>query len=43
MLTALAGFLAVAATRYGEHFCTFGNWVLLTALLASLLYIAMST
>ncbi|MCP3388123.1 FUSC family protein [Bradyrhizobium sp. CCGB12] len=31
VLTALAGFLAVAATRYGEHFRTLGNWVFIPA------------
>jgi hypothetical protein len=31
ILTALAGFLAVAATRYGEHFRTLGNWVFIPA------------
>ncbi|RXT36566.1 FUSC family protein [Bradyrhizobium betae] len=31
VLTALAGFLAVAATRYGEHFRTPGNWVFIPA------------
>ncbi|WBL76672.1 FUSC family protein [Bradyrhizobium xenonodulans] len=30
-LTALAGFLAVAGTRYGEHFRTLGNWVFIPA------------
>ena len=31
VLTALAGFLAVAVTRYGEHFRTLGNWVFIPA------------
>ncbi|WP_245323746.1 FUSC family protein [Bradyrhizobium stylosanthis] len=31
VLTALAGFLAVAGTRYGEHFRTLGNWVFIPA------------
>lgn len=31
VLTALAGFLAVAATRYGEYFRTLGNWVFIPA------------
>ncbi|QPF93652.1 FUSC family protein [Bradyrhizobium commune] len=31
LLTALAGFLAVAVTRYGEHFRTLGNWVFIAA------------
>lgn len=31
MLTALTGFLAVAATRHGEHFRTLGNWVFIPA------------
>ena len=31
VLTALTGFLAVAATRYGEHFRTLGNWVFIPA------------
>jgi len=31
VLTALAGFLAVAATRHGEHFRTLGNWVFIPA------------
>lgn len=31
LLTALAGFLAVAATRHGEHFRTLGNWVFIPA------------
>ncbi|MBR0791639.1 FUSC family protein [Bradyrhizobium manausense] len=31
VLTALTGFLAVAATRYGEHFRTLGNWVFIAA------------
>jgi len=30
-LTALTGFLAVAATRFGEHFRTLGNWVFIPA------------
>jgi hypothetical protein len=30
-LTALTGFLAAAATRYGEHFRTLGNWVFIPA------------
>jgi hypothetical protein len=31
VLTALAGFLAVAGTRYGEHIRTLGNWVFIPA------------
>src|SRR3954469_4825793 len=31
VLTALAGFLAVAVTRHGEHFRTLGNWVFIPA------------
>ncbi|WP_246670166.1 FUSC family protein [Bradyrhizobium stylosanthis] len=31
VLTALAGFLAVAGTRHGEHFRTLGNWVFIPA------------
>jgi uncharacterized membrane protein YccC len=31
VLTALAGFLAVAVTRYGEDFRTLGNWVFIPA------------
>lgn len=31
VLTALTGFLAVAATRHGEHFRTLGNWVFIPA------------
>ncbi|OPY98061.1 hypothetical protein A5906_34485 [Bradyrhizobium sacchari] len=31
VLTALAGFLAVAATRHGEDFRTLGNWVFIPA------------
>ncbi|MGY8635272.1 FUSC family protein [Bradyrhizobium sp. 14AA] len=31
VLTALAGFLAVAVTRFGEHFRTLGNWVFIPA------------
>lgn len=31
ILTALTGFLAVAATRHGEHFRTLGNWVFIPA------------
>lgn len=31
VLTALAGFLAVAATRHGEQFRTLGNWVFIPA------------
>ncbi len=31
LLTALAGFLAVTATRYGEQFRTLGNWVFIPA------------
>jgi hypothetical protein len=31
VLTALAGFLAVAVTRYGENFRTLGNWVFIPA------------
>lgn len=31
LLTALAGFLAVAVTRYGEDFRTLGNWVFIPA------------
>lgn len=31
VLTAFAGFLAVAVTRYGEHFRTLGNWVFIPA------------
>lgn len=31
VLTALAGFLAVAATRYGEDFRMLGNWVFIPA------------
>ncbi|MDH6260361.1 FUSC family protein [Bradyrhizobium sp. BR13661] len=31
VLTALAGFLAVAGTRYGEHLRTLGNWVFIPA------------
>jgi hypothetical protein len=31
VLTALAGFLAVAATRHGEHLRTLGNWVFIPA------------
>ncbi|MDN3276188.1 FUSC family protein [Frankia sp. RB7] len=31
VLTALAGLLAVAGTRYGEHFRTIGNWVFIPA------------
>lgn len=31
VLTALAGFLAVAGTHYGEHFRTLGNWVFIPA------------
>jgi len=31
VLTAFTGFLAVAATRYGEHFRTLGNWVFIPA------------
>ena len=31
VLTALAGFLAVAGTRHGEYFRTLGNWVFIPA------------
>jgi hypothetical protein len=31
VLTALAGFLAVAGTRHGEHLRTLGNWVFIPA------------
>ncbi|MBR0975469.1 MULTISPECIES: FUSC family protein [Bradyrhizobium] len=31
VLTGLAGFLAVAVTRHGEHFRTLGNWVFIPA------------